>query len=262
MRNLEITLIELILKTLKKMKLKLLFLAILGSAAVANAQYTVTDDNGNVLKEGDVLEYGTYGYEAGADYIFYVTNDNPTETIYSRLEFINAVNADGSLFEICYAGQCYTDIPFGFTAPPIPNVLPIEPGASTPGGDHILNGDPGDGVYMIDYICAFHQYEADGVTEIGTPLTFTYRYNPLLSVKDNSKVNLTIQSTVISSELVLNVNEPISMKVYDLQGRVVKQARFETGRQTINMSDLSSQAYILQFNNEKGATQTTKIVVQ
>jgi len=52
------------------------------------------------------------------------------------------------------------------------------------------------------------------------------------------------------------------MLVYDLRGRVVKQARFETGRQEVNMSDLSAQAYIVQFRNEKGATQTTKIVVQ
>lgn len=244
------------------MKLKLLFLAIMGSVTIANAQYTVTDDSGNVLREGDILEYGTFGYNTGADYIFYVANDNPTETIYSRLEFVSATNADGSMFEICYAGQCYTDIPIGFTAPPIPNVLPIGVGESTPGGDHILNGDPGDGAYMIDYVCAFHQYEADGVTEIGTPLTFTYRYNPTLGLKDNSKVNLTVQSTVITNELVLNVNEPISMKVYDLQGRVVKQGRFETGRQAVNMSNLSPQAYILQFNNEKGATQTTRIIVQ
>lgn len=245
------------------MKLKLLFLALIGSIAVANAQYTVTNDSGDVLQEGDILEYGTFGYNVGADYVFFVTNDNPTETIYSRLEFVSATNADGSLFEICYAGQCYTSIPFGFTAPPIPGVLPIGPGESTPGGDHILNGDPGDGIYIIDYICRFHQYEADGVTEIGTPLTFTYRYNPaLVGVNENSKVNLTVQSTVISNELVLNVNEPVSMLVYNLQGRVVKQARFETGVQTVNMSDLSSQSYILQFNNEKGATQTTRIIVQ
>lgn len=245
------------------MKLKLLFLAIVCSVAVANAQYTVTNESGDVLQEGDVLEFGTYGYNVGADYVFFVTNDNPTETIYSRLEFVDVINADGSLFEICYAGQCYTGLDLGFTAPPTPNVLPIGPGETTPPGfDHILNGDPGDGVYMIDYICAFHQYEEDGVTEIGTPLTFTYRYNPTLGVKDNSKVNLTIQSTIITNELVLNVNEPISMTVYDLQGRVVKQARYETGRQAVNMSNLSSQAYILQFNNEKGATQTTRIIVQ
>ncbi len=244
------------------MKLKLLFLTLIGSVAIANAQYTVTNEDGDVLQNGDVLEYGTYGYDVGADYVFFVTNNNPTETIYSRLEFVSAINADGSLLEICYAGQCYTGIPVGFTAPAAPGVFPIGPGQSTPGGDHILNGDPGDGVYTIDYICAFHQYEADGVTEIGTPLTFTYRYNPTLGVNENSVVKLKIQSTVISDQLVLNVNEPVSMLVYDLTGRVVKQGRFATGLQEVNMSDLSAQVYIIQFKNENGATQTTKIVVQ
>jgi hypothetical protein len=52
------------------------------------------------------------------------------------------------------------------------------------------------------------------------------------------------------------------MIIYDLRGRAVKQANFEIGRQEVNMSDLSAQAYILQFKNEQGATQTTKIVVQ
>lgn len=248
---------------IKKMKFKLLLLMLIGSVAIANAQYTVTNEDGDVLHEGDIFEYNTFGYEVGAEYVFFVTNDSSTETIYSRLEFVSAVNADGSLLEICYAGQCHTGISAGFTAPPMPGVLPIGPGETTPPGfDHILNGDPGDGVNIIDYVCAFHQYEADGVTEIGTPLTFTYRYNPTLGVKENNKVKLTVESTVVSNELVLNVKEPLSMLVYDLQGRVVKQAHFEIGRQTVDMSDLSSQTFILQFKNEKGATQTTKIIVQ
>ena len=60
----------------------------------------------------------------------------------------------------------------------------------------------------------------------------------------------------------MNVNEPISMVVYNVQGKVVKQAQFETGRQTVNVSDLSSQIYIVQFKNQKGGVQTSKIVVQ
>jgi hypothetical protein len=151
----------------------------------------------------------------------------------------------------------------GFTIPAAPEVFPIGVGETTGEGNHFLNADPGNGTDILDYVFAFHQYEADGVTEIGTPLTFTYRYDPsLIGINENSKVNLTIQSTVVSNEMVLNVNEPVNMLVYDLQGRVVKQGRFETGRQTVNMSDLSSQSYIVKFNNEKGAIQTTKIIVQ
>ncbi|MDC8000787.1 T9SS type A sorting domain-containing protein [Aequorivita todarodis] len=245
------------------MKLKLLFLTIIGSVAIANAQYTVTDINGNELNNGDVIEFSEYGYGTSANYDFFVTNDNPSETIYTRIEFVDAVNATGEFFELCYAQQCYTNLAVGFTIPAAPEVFPIGVGETTGEGNHFLNADPGNGTDILDYIFAFHQYEADGVTEIGTPLTFTYRYNPtLVGVNENSKVNLTIQSTLVSNEMVLNVNEPVSMLVYNLQGKVVKQAHFETGRQTVNMSDLSSQTYIVKFNNEKGATQTTKIIVQ
>lgn len=244
------------------MKLKLLFLTIMGSVTLANAQYTVRDAEGNVLNNGDVLEFGVYGYGTEASYDFFVTNDNPTETINTRIEVVDAVSQTGNLFELCYAEQCYTDLSIGQTLPPVPDTYPIGPGQTTGPGNHFQNDDPGNGSDVLEYVFAFHQYEEDGVTEIGTPLTFTYRYNPTLSVKNNNKVNLTIQSTVITNELVLNVNEPVSMMVYDLQGRVVKQARFETGRQTLDMSNLNSQAYILQFKNEKGATQTTKVIVK
>ncbi|WP_347373030.1 T9SS type A sorting domain-containing protein [Aequorivita sp. Q41] len=244
------------------MKLKLLFLTVLGSVTIANAQFTVTDHNGEELHEGDVKEYGTFGYNSGANYDFFVTNDNPTDEIYTRIEFVSAVNATGEFFELCYALQCYTGLTVGQTLPTAPQVFPIGVGETTGEGNHFLNFGPGNGTDILDFTFAFHQYEADGVTEIGTPLTFTYRYNPTLSVDENSKLNLTIQSTVVANELVLNVNEPVTMVVYDLQGRVVKQARFEIGRQAVAMSDLSSQAYIVRFNNERGATQTTKIVVK
>lgn len=244
------------------MKLKLLLLTLMGSAAIANAQYTVTDINGDELNNGDVLEFGIYGYGTAANYEFFVTNDNPSETIYTRIEFVDAVNATGELFELCYADQCYTDLSVGFTIPDAPQVYPIGVGETTGEGNHFLNADPGNGSDILDYIFSFHQYEADGVTEIGTPLTFTYRYNPTLGVSENSVVKLKVLSTVISNEMVLDVNEPVSMLVYDLRGRVVKQGRFETGRQEVNMSDLSAQAYIVQFKNENGAIQTTKIVVQ
>lgn len=248
-------------KTLRKMRLKLFLLSLLGTVALAQAQYTVTDRAGNVLHDGDVLEFGTLGPDPAASYDFYVTNDNPSEEIYTRIEFVDAINADGSMFELCY-GQCYTGITIGQTVPPAPEVLAIGVGETTLEGNHFLNADPGNGTDNLDYIFAFHQYEADGVTEIGTPLTFTYRYNPTLAVKDNTKVDLTIQSTMVGNELVLQVNEPIDMQIYDLRGRMVKQAHFETGRQVVNTADLSSQVYLARFSNGNGASQTTKIIVR
>lgn len=245
------------------MKFKLLFLSIIGCVAFANAQYTVTDRGGNVLNEGDVKEYGTLEYP-DAEFEFYVTNDNPSEEIYTRIEYVSESNSTTGEFEqLCY-GLCYNDLVIGQTVPPSnESALVVGIGETTPMGNHFFNDDPGNGTDNVEFVFAFRQYsDAAGTMEIGTPLTFTYRYNPTLSVNSNTKVNLTIQSTIIDSELVLNVNETVNMMMYDIQGRVVKQAKLDAGRQVVNVSDLNPQTYIVQFKNEKGASQTTKILIQ
>lgn len=245
------------------MKFKLLILSLIGSVTVATAQYTVTDDVGNIISNGDIIEYGVYGTPGSKDgsLDFFVTNDNPSQTIYTRIEFVAAVNADGSLFELCY-GLCLTGLEVGQTVPSVPETLAIAVGETTMEGNHFQNFDPGNEVDVLDYIFAFHQYEADGVTEIGTPLTFTYRYDPLLSVKDNKTVNLTLHSTIVRDELVLDVNEAVHLTVYNLLGKKVKEVQLETGRQQVNMSNLSAQPYLLQFTNKSGATKIEKVVVQ
>ena len=81
------------------MKFKLLFLSVIGSFAIANAQYTVTDRGGNVLNDGDLIEYGTTLYP-DASYEFFVTNNNPSEEIYTRIEFVSATSGNGDGFEI------------------------------------------------------------------------------------------------------------------------------------------------------------------
>ena len=246
------------------MKLRLLLLSVLGSVAIANAQYTVKDDNGNVLHDGDVIEYGTLAYP-DASYDFFVTNDNPTDEIYSRIQLMSSSNETVSTFEqLCYGTQCYYQIEMLHFVPPMnrePVAIPV--GYTTGIGNHFFNNDPGNGADNVDFVFSYRQFEdAEGTIEMGTPLTFTYRYNPTLGVEANNKVNLSIQSTVVSDQLVLKVNEPVQMMMYDIQGRLVKQAYFESGNQVINVSDLSSQTYIVQFKNNNGALKTTKILVQ
>lgn len=238
------------------MKIRLLFLSLLGSIGLANAQFTVTNTAGETLTEGTVIQSSLeYTYD------FFVTNDNPSQEIFTRIEVYDIINATGDRFELCY-GECITGVVLGQHVPPVPSTVAIPVGGVTGMGNHFLNFDSGDGTNLVDYIFKFRQYEADGTTEIGTPITITYRYDPALGVAETSKVNLSIQSTIVSDQLVLTVNEPVEMMIYDIQGRMVKQARFESGNQVVNVSDLSTQTYIVQFKNNNGAVQTTKIMVQ
>ena len=246
------------------MKLKLLLFSILGSVAIANAQYTITDDAGNVLHDGDVIEFGTVAYP-DASYDFFVTNDNPTDEIYSRVQLMSASNQTVPTFEqLCYGTQCYYGISMGqFVPPSSTGPVVISVGQTTGIGNHFFNNDAGNGSDNVDFVFTFRQFQdAAGTIETGTPLTFTYRYNPTLGVEAINKVNLSIQSTVVSDQLVLTVSEPVQMMMFDIQGRLVKQAHFETGNQVVNVSDLSSQTYIVQFKNNNGAVKTTKILVK
>ncbi|MEM0518485.1 MULTISPECIES: T9SS type A sorting domain-containing protein [Aequorivita] len=245
------------------MKFKLLLLSVLGSVTMASAQFTVKDRSGNVLNDGDVIQFGVLDYP-DASYEFFVTNDNPSDEIYTRIEYVSETNSTNGEFEqLCY-GLCYNNIVQGGTVPPAgEDGLAIAVGETTPMGNHFWNDDPGNGTDNVDFVFAFRQYsDQAGTIETGTPLLFTYRYNPSMGVADNNKVNLTIQSTLVSNELVLNVNEPVTMVVYNIQGKIVKQGQFDAGRQVVNVSNLNPQTYIVQFSNQKGGVQTSKILVQ
>ena len=246
------------------MKFKLLLLSVIGAVSIANAQFTVKDDQGVVLNDGDVVEFGSLDY-ADAEYAFFVTSENPSETIYSRVEYISQSNATNPDFEqLCYGFTCYYGIELGTTVPPADApAVDIPVGHTTSMGNHFYSSDPGNGTDNVDFVFAFKQYEAiDSDVEIGTPLIFTYRYNPTLSVNNVTKVNLSLISTMVTDELVMDVNEPVQVKLYDMQGRLVKEASYVSGRQIMNVSSLSSAQYIVQFKNEGGAKKTSKVIIR
>ena len=241
------------------MKLKLLFLGALFVTLGINAQYTVEDHNGDPVTDNYVLTYGTLTYPE-ASFDFYVNNVSATETIRMKIEFVSAINADGSAMELCF-GLCYTGITVGQSYPPNAEYVEILPGGQTLPGNHMYNADPGNGVDMVIYRFRFYQIDMAG-NEIGDALNVYYRYNPLLGINEANELNVNLFATSITDELVLTVDEELDLMVYDLQGRVVKSQKLEIGRQQINMSDLSSQMYLLHFQNNRGVSYTTKVVVR
>jgi hypothetical protein len=124
----------------------------------------------------------------------------------------------------------------------------------------MANADPGNGTDVLEYVFRFYQIDMAG-NEIGDALTVTYVYDPLLSINDNN-LNVSIFATSITDELNVTVEEDLDLTIYDLQGRIVKRQKLNSGQQSINMSDLSSQMYIAHFENGRGVSQTTKIVVR
>ena len=240
------------------MKKKLLLLTLLLVAFVVKAQYSIVDQNGDEITDGMVYQTNSLEYEF-AELQFYITN-NESEAINMRIEFVSAVNGDGTGFQLCF-GQCYIDLVIGQTVPPTPGFIAIASGETTGEGNHFYNSYAGDGVSVQKYVFRFYETDDDGV-DIGNPLTITYQYDPLLGTEDFNELNVNISSTIIETEMIVNTIEELDMVVYDLQGRLVKNQKLSIGQQFINMSDLSAQLYIVKFNNNEGASKTIKIIVK
>ena len=186
---------------------------------------------------------------------FFITNTGPDE-IYTRIEFVSAVNATGAGFELCF-GQCYIDLVVGQTVPPAPQFLAIAPGGITSEGNHFANTL--EGTEVKDYVFRFYETDSDG-NDIGSDLSFTYRYDPTLGVNDLNELNISVASTVILNDMQVNAVEELNMEIYNLQGKLVSSEKINIGQQLINMSNLSSQMYIVKFSNDEGASKTIKVV--
>lgn len=247
---------------INKMKLKLLTLLFLGGVLAANAQFSVKDGDGNVINDGDIIEFGTTTYP-DAELAFFVTNEG-SENIYSRVEYISQTNAIDPKFEqLCYGVECYFNIEIGSTVPPANmEAVEIEPGETTGMGNHFYSNDMGDDPNEnVDFTFTFKLYEdGNSTSEVGETLTLTYRYNPLLSVNDVQQVNLSLISTIVTDQIEMDINEPVQVQLYDYQGRLIKQQKFEVGKHYMNISDLSAQPYLIRFKNEGGAVKTSKII--
>jgi len=243
--------------------LSLLFLGIL----ITQAQFTVATQEGTEITDGIVFTYsdiGTIADPNGVDLTFKITNTGASE-IDMRLEYVSMINGDGDGTLLCIFGSCL--------APGGPNVGDIFPlngtnsftligaGETTGYGDHFYNFDAGDGTnYPLDYVFKFFEVDGSG-NEIGVPITFTYRYDGTASVEDFAQVGFKLYPTVSSDFVNLEVNESVSVQLINIQGQLIKQYQFNSGKHTIDVSSFAKQLYYLKLSNSQGQQSLSKIIV-
>lgn len=225
----------------------------------SHAQFTVETDTGTPINNGDVIAFGQVGDPAKLN--FHMIN-NSSSDIYMLVECVSMTNTDGSMMQFCITPTCYYEVSEGVSYPhdPYPPV-PIATGGQSNGGEHFMNFDTGNGTEVIDYVFKFYQVNSAGF-EIGTPLTFTYRYDPSLGTEAMEKIVVSVYPTTVEDMMTVNSDEALKMNVYNLLGSLVKSTELPRGENQINMSDLSSQVYLVRFENEMGAVQTKKIIVR
>lgn len=248
-------------KNQNTMKTTLLFLSLLLASFTANAQFEVRDKSDDtIVTEGQTINFS----EAGCDYLdpcnwkFKVTNTS-SEAIYMRIFVDNLVGTDGSDFQLCFANSCYNNIALNGGYPS--TAAMIAPGSTNSAGNNFWNQNATNTTTPMSWAFRFQAFNVSG-TEIGTPLSVTYNFDPSLSIDESALSTLEVYPTNAKNELNVNSSENLSADFYDLLGRSVKQVNIVSGGDTINISDLSAQPYIIRFKNEEGESITKKIVKQ
>lgn len=223
------------------------------------AQFTVETDTGTPILDGDIFAFGQVGDPAKLK--FHINNTSSSQ-INMLVECVSMTNTNGSMMQFCITPTCYFDVVAGEFYPhdPYPPV-PIQPGEQSNGNEHFMNFDTGNGTDVIDYVFRFYQVNDFGI-QIGTSLTMTYRYDPLLSAEEMNKLDIAVYPTLVQDILTVKTPEALKMSIYDLQGRRLKSTELAVGQNQIELSNLSSQMYLVRFENELGESQITKVIVQ
>ncbi len=243
------------------MKKKLLFMGLVLACFVSHAQFEVRDkSDDSVVTDGQTVSFSESGPSSSEPYNwkFKVTNTTPDD-IYMRIFVDNMTNSDGSNYQLCFNGVCLSSISLNSGYPSTPAL--IASGAINSAGNSFWNQNPPTTTTPMSWIFRFQAFDAGG-NEIGTPLNVTYRFDPNLSVDESALSTLEVYPTSAKNELNVSSTENLTADFYDLLGRNVKQASIVSGGDTIDISDLSAQPYIIRFTNEEGNSITKKIVKQ
>ena len=225
---------------------------------VAHAQFEVKDkSDSSILTEGQVISFSEAGcgYTGACNFKFEVTNTSGAD-LYMRIFVDNLVGTDGSNFQLCFNGVCLNNVSLNSGYPSSPAL--IAAGTTNSAGNNFWNQNTA-GSPAMSWTFRFQAFNASG-NEIGTPLSVTYNYDSSLSIEDSELSALEVYPTSVKNELNVSSNEDLSAEIYDLLGRSVKQVSITSGGDTIDISDLSAQPYIIRFTNESGDAITKKIV--
>jgi hypothetical protein len=172
-------------------------------------------------------------------------------------------NTDGSNCQFCVNPECYFAVTPGETIPS--NPISLAPGADNGNFDSFYNSDPGDGAnYPITYQIRFFMIDSSG-NEVGDDIAITYNYTPEnFSTRnfDLSDLGISMQNTVVQDYLILNTESNVTLRIFDLNSKLIKSLTTKNGTNSIDLSNLSTGYYISQFTSSNNKTATVKILKQ
>lgn len=244
------------------MKTKLLSLLLTLSIVLCYGQFEVRQFSDDALiTDGQVLNFSEAGcgINDNCNWKFKVVNTSTTDPLYMRIFVDNLTNTDGSNFQLCFAGVCLNDVTLNSGYPSTAATIPA--GGASNFGNNLWNQNPPSTTTPMSWTFRYQPFDANN-NPIGTPLTLTYNFNPNLGVDDFNISNVSIYPSIASTNVTINSQEDLSVRIYDILGKQVKEAKITTDNNTIDVSDLAPQMYILRLENNSGDRLIKKILVK
>jgi hypothetical protein len=219
------------------------------------AQFTFVDGDDNEIPNNTEVIFGTANHPS-ASFPFRIinTSDDPINV---KIKCTNIINSNGSNFQVCFGGTCYDNIMVNGVYPDYDFI--INPGEDNGTGDYFKNNNVTESEVLT------FQFSIYAVGFEDEALTFTYKYDPQLSVDDTNKlgdIGIQINNTIVKNTLVFETQESGIMEVYDLNGRLVKKSSYNAGIQNVDFNEANAAIYVVKFHTTLGNVGTIKIVKQ
>ncbi len=227
----------------------ILFIALLFTGISGFGQFSLTNnETGQSINNGDII----YGTNAIATHV--IATNTSGNNIYLTLEVLDIINTDGTEMQYCFGvdsgGNCY----FGMNVNDVKQGgNPLAPGASTRDTDidfkHTDNPSSFPN-YPKDYVVKIFASDSNGGAQIGNAITFTFRYDPNASSINPPEKDM-VNYFVSGKTLNVFAKENLSLKIYNLTGKLLYQNKLAEGNKKIYLNNFSTGIYIIEFSNEK-----------
>ena len=223
--------------------------------------FVLEDSNTNVIANQTTLEFTSIEYPE-ASFNFFARNLT-NEPINLKAEVISISGSDGTLMEFCF-GECYYSVDIGLTYP-LSSYVTIQPGETQiSSGDHFFNQNPGDGENPIEYSFRFFMVDENGdevasIAELETEYYINYYYSPSLGLDNLDGLKLVY--FLINNRLFVSSESNLSLKIYDLTGRVISKNSITIGNNSIDIKNISKMPVILHFESDEGQLTSKKIFI-
>ncbi|WP_196891447.1 T9SS type A sorting domain-containing protein [Aureivirga marina] len=238
------------------MKKQLLFLNLfLLISTLSFAQISITKKDGTPINDGDVFTYNSIE-EANAKLVFYVDN-NTSNPVNLKVTFNDITNADGNDMQFCYGTTCYFNVTEGTQYPAVgdDDVIIAANSNLQSNGNYFWNKV--DGSDVIDYAIEFTDANSD------FSLSITYRFDQnFINVNEFNQIPVDVFPSVANETINVRVKENVDLNIFDLSGRLIRTEAISAGVETLNVSDLTPQTYILKLSNKEGKVSTRKVVIK